>query len=122
MAKTIQKRIGIAHRKLDKIYQQEMIEQNPVSILGGRTEVIHHFIYKAHSTFLRYEPKNGIPLTNAQHLQLHMKGGLEAEIGRLMGKERLDWLLEHRKAKYNPHRDKFYLEELENKIEEVSDA
>ena len=110
--KTIQQRIGSAHKKLDKIYQEEMIAEMPQSILGGRTEVIHHFCYKAHSTFLRYEPKNGIPLTNAQHFTLHTKGGLEGQIAMLMGKEWLDWITEHRKCEYNPKRDKLYLEEL----------
>lgn len=112
--KTIQQQISKAHRKLDKLFQQEMIQKMPYSILGGRTEVIHHFIYKSQSTFLRYEPKNAIPLTNAQHFTLHSKGGLEAKIGLLMGKERLDWLDKHKSILVK--RDKCYLEELLLKI------
>lgn len=84
----------------------------PVSILGGTTDVIHHFIFKSRSTFLRYCPKNAIPLTNGQHLELHMQGGVEAKIGATKGKKWLDWITEHKKVEYNPHRDKFYLEEL----------
>lgn len=118
MKATIQKRIGTIHKKLDKQFQQEMIQENPISILGGRTEVIHHFVYKAHSTFLRYEPKNAIPLTVVQHLALHSRSGIEGQIATIKGKEWMDWITEHRKVEYNPHRDKFYLEELLLKLEE----
>ena len=119
-SKSIQNRIGTMHRKLDKLFQQKYKREMPISLLGGRTETIHHFILKVHSTHLRYHPNNFIPLTNAQHCLIHSKrAGTEAKIAFIKGKKWFDWITEHKKVKYNPKRDKFYLEQLKKLEKEL---
>jgi len=113
---TIQKQISKLHRRLDKQFQEECIKEMPLSILGGRTEVIHHFIYKSQSTFLRYNKKNAIPLTNAQHFNLHTKdSSMAALIAEARGKEWHKWIQNNRSNFVK--RDKFYLEKLKAKCQ-----
>mgnify|MGYP001028237028 CR=1 FL=1 len=61
--------------KADKLYQIKLIKEKPKSIISGDpTEVIHHFIYKSQSNNLRYDDKNGVPLTNKEHARHHLSG------------------------------------------------
>lgn len=111
MKQSIQKQISKLHRKFDKQIQEYYIKKYPVSILGGRTEVMHHFIYKSQSTFLRHHEKNLIPLTNAQHFNLHTKdSSMAVLIADIKGEEWFKWIGENRRNLVK--RDKIYLEEL----------
>jgi len=59
----------------DKLYQVKLIREKPKSVVSGKpTEVIHHFIYKSQSAYLRYDYNNGVPLTNKEHNQHHLSG------------------------------------------------
>ena len=59
----------------DKLFQVALIKMKPVSVVSGEpTEVIHHFVPKAQSNNLRYDEKNGVPLTHAEHFAHHTKG------------------------------------------------
>lgn len=61
--------------RADKIFQQVMIRLHPKSCVSGLpTEVIHHVVYKSQSNALRYDPLNGVPLTNKEHFYHHNRG------------------------------------------------
>ncbi len=82
MKRTALKRKSNKLRRLiklaDKLYQEKYIRLKPKSIISGNsTEVIHHFIQKKQSNNLRYNEKNGVPLTNAEHFAHHTKGDPE---------------------------------------------
>ncbi len=62
-------------KQADKLYQEKYIHDKPYSIISGEpTEVIHHIVYKSQSNNLRYDEKNGVPLTNKEHAQHHLSG------------------------------------------------
>jgi hypothetical protein len=62
-------------KKVDRLYQEKMIALHPYSCVSGKpTEVIHHVIYKSQSNYLRYDPCNGVPLTNLEHFYHHNRG------------------------------------------------
>jgi len=66
--------------KRDRLFQKTILANNPISLLGGKTEVVHHFISKgAGGDKLRWYEPNGIPLTNAQHQAIHGKYRKEYE-------------------------------------------
>jgi hypothetical protein len=61
-------------RECDKKYQEVGKKLMPYSLISGKpTQVIHHFYTKQSSSRLRYEIKNGIPLTFAEHFAIHKK-------------------------------------------------
>lgn len=111
---TIQTKIGKLHRKLDKQIQQSVTGN--CEACGGRASVLHHFVYKAHSTFLRYNERNLIKLCTKCHFILHHKGGIESKIVHTRGTKWLDWIESNRRTLVK--RDKFYLEHLEKLLEE----
>lgn len=42
------------------------------SIISGKpANVFHHFIPRSRSRLLKYDPKNGVPLTNKEHYAIH---------------------------------------------------
>ena len=62
-------------KRADKLYQIKLISENPYSLVSGEpTEVIHHYVPKSQSNALRYDPLNGIPLTNREHARHHLSG------------------------------------------------
>ena len=66
--KTRKQSIKSLVKQADKLYQLKLISDKPVSVVSGKpTEVIHHFIPKSQSNNLRYDWKNGVPLTHAEH-------------------------------------------------------
>lgn len=65
-------------KEADKLYQEKYIREKPKSVVSGQpTEVIHHFIPKGQSNNLRYDEKNAVPLTHAEHFAHHTKGDPE---------------------------------------------
>lgn len=93
-------KLGLLKRKADKLYQIKYIPEKPYSLVSGRpTEVLHHFIPKSQSSNLRYDPKNGIPLTNAEHFAHHTVGDptILMAIEKNLGKDTVDYLQEARR-------------------------
>jgi hypothetical protein len=65
-------------KQADKLYQIKLIELKPFSVVSGLpTEVIHHYIPKSQSAYLRFDWDNGVPLTNSEHFAHHTKGDPE---------------------------------------------
>ena len=94
-------KVGILKRKADKLYQIKLIREKPRSVISGKpTEVIHHFVPKGQSNNLRYDYKNGVPLTNAEHFAHHTKGdpSIVVEIVRANGQEWHDDLQARRRT------------------------
>lgn len=74
----------------DKLYQIKLIKEKPKSVVSGEpTEVIHHFVPKSQSNNLRYDDKNGVPLTNKEHARHHLSGdpSIVAKILEVNGQE-----------------------------------
>lgn len=106
-------------KEADKLYQIKYIRENPYSVVSGKpTEVIHHFIYKGQSSYLRYDEKNAIPLTHQEHTQHHLSGdpAIVIKIKEAMGQEWFDDLQARRRiiCKFN----KKYLNEVIKELNE----
>ncbi len=89
-------------KKADKLYQIMLIRLKPLSTISGNpTEVIHHFIPKSQSNYLRYDEKNGIPLTHTEHARHHLSGdpSIIAKILQVNGQEWYDDLQKRRLIK-----------------------
>ena len=84
----------------DELFQAVGIAMKPKSTVSGKpTEVIHHFIPKSQSNNLRYDLKNGVPLTNGEHTRHHRGGDPEiaATIIKNMGNKWYDDLQARRR-------------------------
>jgi len=95
--------------KLDRMFQETLMKENPQSIFGGATECIHHFLPKSLGLSLRWYVKDGIPVTVKQHNEIHGKDGkkMEERIIEIKGKEWLKDLYAQRMklAKYAKEED-----------------
>lgn len=43
-------------------------------VSNQKADVCHHYILRSKSKLLKYDPKNGVPLTNGEHFILHKSG------------------------------------------------
>lgn len=114
MKQTIQKQISKLHRKLDAITQQS----RPLAqceVCGNSAEVLHHYVQKSLSAYLRYHEKNLINLCNKCHASHHLSGNphIVAIVVQKRGKAWEKWINDNRSNLVK--RDKFYLEELKAK-------
>ena len=105
----------------DKLYQIKLIKLKPKSIISGEpTEVIHHFINKGKSNNLRYDEKNGVPLTRKEHTQHHRSGdpAIVATIVMKMGEDWFNDLQARRRIlkKLNITELKEIIRDLESKL------
>ena len=105
-------------KKADKLYQLWLIREKPKSYVSGQpTEVIHHFVYKSQSNNLRYDFKNGTPLTHREHSRHHLSGdfSIHGDIQKKMGTKWYDDLQLRRRpiCKLNVG----YLEEVIKRLE-----
>jgi len=85
--------------RADKLVQQVYVQRMPECLISDeRTEVIHHFIQKEHSFYLRYCPLNFIPLTSKLHARHHTSGDpqIVCRILKAKGQEWNDELESHR--------------------------
>jgi hypothetical protein len=117
--KTRKQSLKSLQRLADKLYQVKLIRQKPISAVSGQpTEVIHHFIYKSQSAYLRYDYDNGVPLTNKEHNQHHLSGDpmIVAKIIKHYGQAWVDDLQERRRfiQKTNKAYLKTVIEELQS--------
>ena len=66
---------------------------------GGKNEVLHHYITKALSSFLRYKWENGIKLCRSCHFTHHFQedAHIMETVERKRGKEWVDWIEAHRR-------------------------
>ena len=93
-------------KQADKLYQITLIKLKPKSVVSGLpTEVIHHYVPKSQSNNLRYDPENGVPLTNKEHTRHTLSGdpSIVADILKANGQQWHDSLQEKRKiiCKFN---------------------
>lgn len=90
-----------ARRNLaDKLFQQKLKALWPKSIISGLpTQVIHHYVPKSVSSRLRYDIKNGVPLTNGEHMRHHQAGDpiIHLTVEDKRGKEWIEYI---KKARY----------------------
>jgi len=103
-------------RKADRLYQIYCLTKNSNSLLSGiQAEVVHHFIHKATSNRLRYDPENGITLTNREHCRIHTQND-PADILAIVankGKKWQEYIAKARQELVKPNRD-FYLTAIKN--------
>lgn len=68
-------------------------------VCGGENQVLHHYITKALSSFLRYEFKNGIKLCRSCHFTHHFQedAHIMETVERKRGSEWVDWIEQHRR-------------------------
>ena len=92
--------LAILRDEADKLYQIKLIKEKPKSVISGKpTEVAHHFIPKSQSNNLRYDKKNGVPLTHKEHARHHLSGdpSIVAKILEANGQEWFDDLQARRR-------------------------
>ncbi len=78
----------------DKLFQILIVKMYPKCLCcGQKSTVAHHFIRKSKSNYLRYAVKNGIPLCQKCHYELHSwrDGELSGQIALIKGD---DWYQE----------------------------
>ena len=99
----------------DRLYQEVLLSENKVCFGCGRhSEVIHHFIPKSLSAYLRYDDLNGIPLCGKCHFSHHSKYDPEIilKVKEKMGRYRLSYLRNHRKDEERWTRQVGYYEKI----------
>ena len=116
--------IGTLRRKADELYQLAGIKQKPKSIISGvPTQVIHHFIYKSQSSFLRYDLDNGVPLTHKEHARHHLSGdpAILAKILKVNGQKWFDRLQMKRRLgfKMNKTNLKITIKRLQDTLDDL---
>ena len=114
---SIQKRISLAQKKMDRQMQLENVPLNPQCLVcGSQTAEMHHYVQKTMSAYLRYEKRNLVPLCKNCHTRHHLSGDptIVATIARKKGKTWQKWIQDHRYILVK--KDKFYLQELEKKL------
>ena len=61
-------------KQCDILYQKVGLKDNPkCEVCGEIAEVIHHFIPKSLSSYLRYSKENGVPICNECHSKVHFQ-------------------------------------------------
>ena len=89
--------------KADKLYQIKYKEIYPYSAISGEpTQAIHHYVFKSDSNNTRYDPDNAVPVTIAEHRQIHddnakHAGALHTQIALWLGEEKLKRLDQKRR-------------------------
>jgi 5-methylcytosine-specific restriction endonuclease McrA len=108
-------KIAKLRKECDKLYQTALLKKNKTCFgCGRRAEVIHHFIPKSLSAFLRYDEMNGTPLCNSCHFSHHSKydPAILLKVREKMGEERVKYLLDHRKTEERRKGQVGYYEEI----------
>jgi len=91
--------LAILTDRADALVQKVYVPKMPDCLISDEnTEVIHHFIQKTHSFYLRYCPMNFIPLTHKLHARHHLSGDpkVHAQILKVKGFDWNDELESHR--------------------------
>jgi len=90
---------GYWQKKADKVYQEiGRITYDKCLICGGAYSCLHHFVFKSQSTELRYNAKNGIPVCNNCHCNIH-QGKSSILVGEIIRIKGLEWLEEIKRLK-----------------------
>lgn len=76
-------------RKADRLLQEVYTKGN-CEVCGEPAQCVHHVIYKSQSNFLRYNPKNLVPICNKCHSLLH-KTGDSRILGTIIAKRGIEW-------------------------------
>ena len=62
-------------KQLDKLMQEKLLPKNPRCLVcGNPTSEMHHYIEKSKSLYLRWNPKNLVPLCRQCHCKHHFSG------------------------------------------------
>ena len=73
--KTRKQSIASLQRKADALLQKKYVPMYPNCLVCGKhCEVMHHFVPKSQSSFLRYDKRNLINLCNSCHARHHLSG------------------------------------------------
>jgi len=86
-------------RKADAVFQKKGMKDSPnCEGCGMPAYCLHHWIYKVHSNFLRYNTKNSVPVCLKCHAAIHTQpdGKIKHRILLKRGIEWENWLQEHR--------------------------
>ena len=107
-------------RKADKLVQKVYTVGLCESCGIRKANCVHHYIYKSQSNFLRYEPKNFIPICNECHTRHHKSGDSEI-MSRVIAKRGVEWeqeLQQSRRTPCKPSEDyyKEIIERLESQL------
>jgi len=103
---TLKREIEKTDRLLQDFYRTKRLD---CEVCGKGANLVHHFIEKSKSSYLRYEPKNLIPLCFRCHSRHHLSGDPQViiTIVEKQGKRWWNWLQKKRGIK-----KKWTLEEL----------
>lgn len=115
-------KLGKLQKEADTLMQKIGKLIYPNSILGGKTDVLHHLIPKSVSAVLRYDWDNLIPLTNAQHWRLHASDDLDIVTRIIAIRGGLEWYATLRLRGRQPIKvDRAYylytIEKLQNRLD-----
>ena len=120
--KTTQQKKKAIKNKLDRLIQQ--IYRKPSDkclVCGERAEVLHHFVQKSQSMYLRWDPSNLIPLTNSCHCRHHITGD-PMVVATIVQKKGQKWLEKIQEDKNKPFDSSLTgLRELLEKLEAYED-
>lgn len=90
--------LGYWQRKADKLLQEigrEMYGDGGCIVCGNEYSCLHHYVLKSHSTILRYNWKNLIPICGRCHYNHHTNkdSTVHARIDIIKGKEWIEEIL-----------------------------
>lgn len=69
---TTQQKKARLKKKLDRMLQQKYTAKNRSCLVcGSPVSCMHHYIRKSQSLYLRYDPRNLIPICSKCHTKLH---------------------------------------------------
>lgn len=116
------KSISYYQKKCDKLYQEVGRElYNKCMICGGEYSCLHHFVKKSQSTALRYDIKNGIPICNRCHCNIHQgkDDTVTARICYLKGQDWYDELMEKKRLGIGKYFGKTWYREKMEKLSKI---
>ena len=121
--KTTQQKKKTVKNKLDRIVQQVYRKPDDKCLAcGDPAEVLHHFIQKSQSLYLRWRPRNLVPLCSKCHCRHHISGdpNIVNQIIMNKGLKWFDWIQCHRNIKADTSLT--YLKELLDAFKTIKEA
>jgi hypothetical protein len=88
-------------RKADALLQAKYTQGN-CEACNQPADCVHHWVYKSQSNFLRYDPRNLVPICTKHHDLIHANGG-DSGVYSLINKKRgLEWDAQLQIDRYKP--------------------
>src|SRR3990167_784827 len=95
------KTIGKLKAEADRAVQDAYRRDNPgkkCEMCNKPYQVLHHFIFKSQSNYLRYEPRNYVFVCNGCHYKFHQPDPMiYIRLNKLRGQEWADWIEAHKR-------------------------